>query len=118
MGILQGVGRGGGVVGTWERGTEGRWVVKGVYNDGTRSRVRIREGWCERAAANHDAACCCNGCLVNCIIGYEVSQGIAGFIVQFQMAGMGFHSAQNALQVGVGRIRFAMNDRWGCQTGG
>ena len=92
--------------------------MEGVYNDGTRSMVR-RAGWgCERAAAYHDAACYCNGCLVDCIFECKLSQGVAGIIVQFRLLRMGFHGVENTLQewvwVGSG---LAMNDRWGCDGG-
>ena len=57
-----------------------------------------RAGWVKRETANHDAACCCDGCLDVSIIECEDSQYIASPTIHVRMAGMGFHGVKYALQ--------------------
>ena len=59
-------------------------------------------------SANHDAACCCDGCLVTSIIACKASNGIASPMIQVRIAGICFHGVNYALQGGVQKDKGCM----------
>ena len=57
--------------------------------------------------ANHNAACCCNGCLATSIFECKLCNGVAGPFIHVRIAGIGFHGINYALQGwGVIGLRF------------